>query len=116
MRITTIFFLNVFLGFIFSQPALSNENLIDEVLAGDHRDVNFIKRDKYRHPKETLEFFNITPEKSVVEITPGYGWYAEILAPLLQENGNYIYASYKLNEGINPFFIKVEKAATPKRV
>ena len=114
MRITTLLFLNLFIGFIFSQPVLSNEYLIDEVLAGEHRDANFIKRDKYRHPKETLEFFGITPDKSVVEITPGYGWYAEILAPLLRENGNYIYASYKLNDGINPFFVKVEKAFIKK--
>ena len=113
MRITTIFFINFF-GLILSQSALSNENLIDEVLAGEHRNTDFIKRDKYRHPKETLEFFGITSEKSVVEITPGYGWYAEILAPLLRENGNYIYASYKLNEGINAFFVKVEKAFIEK--
>ena len=114
MRITTIFFLNLFLGFIFSQPALSNEKLIDQVIMGEHRDPNFTMRDRYRHPKETLEFFGITPEKSVVEITPGFGWYAEILAPLLRENGMYIYASYKLNEGINPFFIKVENAFKEK--
>ena len=84
MRITTILFLNLFLGFIFSQPALSNEKLIDQVIMGEHRDPNFTMRDRYRHPKETLEFFGITPEKSVVEITPGFGWYAEILAPLLR--------------------------------
>ena len=114
MRITTIFFVDLFLCFIFSQPALSNEGLIDEVLAGEHRNTDFTKRDKYRHPKATLEFFGITPEKSVVEITPGYGWYAEILAPLLRDSGSYIYASYKLNEGINPFFVKVEKAFIAK--
>ena len=114
MRIATILFLNLFVGIIFYQPALSNEIWIDKVLAGDHRNPNFIKRDKYRHPKETLEFFGITPEKSVVEITPGYGWYTEILAPLLREKGNYTYASYKLNDGINPFFVKVEKAFIEK--
>ena len=114
MRITIALFFSLFLVFIFTQPALSYENLINEVLVGEHRDANFVKRDQYRHPKETLEFFGITSEKSVVEITPGYGWYAEILAPLLRDNGNYIYASYKLSEGVNPFFIKVEKAFTKK--
>lgn len=37
-------------------------------------------RDQFRHPAETIEFFGLTPEMDVVEITPGGGWYTEILA------------------------------------
>ena len=37
-------------------------------------------RDQFRHPVETLSFFGITPAMSVVEISPGGGWYTEILA------------------------------------
>ena len=37
-------------------------------------------RDQFRHPVETIEFFGLTPEMDVVEITPGGGWYTEILA------------------------------------
>jgi len=37
-------------------------------------------RDQFRHPAETIEFFDLTPEMDVVEITPGGGWYTEILA------------------------------------
>ena len=42
-------------------------------------------RDKFRNPKETLEFFGVAPGKHVVEIWPG--WYTEILAPYLAANG-----------------------------
>src|SRR3546814_9292100 len=48
--------------------------------------------DRYRHPAETLAFFGVQPDQTVVEITPGGGWYAEILAPLLRDNGQYVAA------------------------
>jgi predicted methyltransferase len=85
------------------------EQLIDKVLAGEHRTPSNVNRDKFRHPKETLLFFGLSPEQSVVEITPGFGWYAEILAPLLRDKGQYYYTSYKLHKDINPFFIKMEQ-------
>lgn len=44
-------------------------------------------RDKYRHPVETLQFFEVKPTDTVVEIWPGRGWYSEILGPLTQEKG-----------------------------
>jgi predicted methyltransferase len=48
-----------------------------------------VARDAWRHPMETLGFFGVRPEHTVVEIWPGGGWYAEILAPLVAENGLY---------------------------
>jgi len=50
-------------------------------------------RDAYRHPVETLSFFEITPTSTVVEISPGSGWYTEILAPLLKDQSKY-YAAH----------------------
>jgi len=44
-------------------------------------------RDVYRHPTETLRFFGVTPTQNVVELWPGRGWYTEILAPLVREQG-----------------------------
>ncbi|HEY0027758.1 MAG TPA: methyltransferase [Allosphingosinicella sp.] len=52
-----------------------------------------VARDAYRHPRETLGFFGVEPDDTVVEIWPGGGWYAEILAPLVGENGSYIAAA-----------------------
>ncbi|MGA9580506.1 MAG: methyltransferase [Allosphingosinicella sp.] len=46
-------------------------------------------RDRYRHPRETLGFFGVEPDDTIVEIWPGGGWYTEILAPLLMERGTY---------------------------
>ena len=46
-------------------------------------------RDIWRHPRETLGFFGVEPDDSVVEIWPGGGWYTEILAPLVSERGTY---------------------------
>lgn len=58
---------------------------VDQALAGAWRSPENRARDQYRHPRETLDFFGIRPGQTVVEISPGGGWYAEILAPLLGE-------------------------------
>lgn len=65
---------------------------LDAVLQGNWRDPANVARDGWRHPKETLSFFGIAPDQTVIEITPGGGWYAEILAPYLRDNGQYIAA------------------------
>jgi predicted methyltransferase len=67
---------------------------IDAALAGSHRSDANKARDRYRHPKETLEFFGLRPEMTVVEIWPGGGWYTEVLAPVLRERGKLYVAQY----------------------
>jgi predicted methyltransferase len=57
------------------------------VLAGAHRQPGNAERDKYRHPRETLEFFGFQPTQSVLEYAPGGGWYTELLAPALARRG-----------------------------
>ena len=47
-------------------------------------------RDRYRHPAETLTFFGVRPDQTVVEFQPSGGWYTEILAPMLSAKGHYI--------------------------
>ena len=59
---------------------------------GSWRSEDARARDQYRHPAQTLAFFGVKPTHTVVEITPGGGWYADILAPYLRGNGNYIAA------------------------
>lgn len=65
---------------------------LDAAIAGTWRAPENIARDVYRHPKETLSFFGVKPEQVVVEVTPGGGWYSEILAPLAKGKGRYIAA------------------------
>ena len=67
---------------------------LDAAIAGSHRSAANKARDRYRHPKETLEFFGLRPDMTVVEIWPGGGWYTEILAPVLRERGKLYVAQY----------------------
>ena len=46
-----------------------------------------VARDQYRHPVETLSFFGVKPDQTIVEIWPGGGWYTEILAPYTKGKG-----------------------------
>ena len=65
---------------------------LDAAIAGAWRDPKNVARDIYRHPKQTLEFFGVERDDTVIEITPGTGWYSEILAPYLRDNGRYVAA------------------------
>jgi len=69
-------------------PALAAP--FDAAIAGAHRSDANKARDKYRHPAETLAFFKVQPNMTVVEISPAGGWYTEIIAPALKDKGQYI--------------------------
>src|SRR5687767_15640853 len=56
-------------------------------VAGKHRKVGNADRDKQRHPVETLTFLGLKPTMTVVEYSPGDGWYTELLAPTLAKQG-----------------------------
>ncbi|HSB97770.1 MAG TPA: methyltransferase [Spongiibacteraceae bacterium] len=74
-----------------NNPAAVDQSL-QTVLAGSWRSDDNRARDRFRHPAETLTFLKVGSRDTVIEITPGAGWYAEILAPLLQAQGHYIAA------------------------
>jgi predicted methyltransferase len=61
---------------------------IERALAGDHRSAESRARDAFRHPVDTLLFFGLEPDMTVVEVWPGAeGWYTEVLAPVLAGRG-----------------------------
>lgn len=61
---------------------------LDALVAGPQRSEQNRVRDPYRHPRETLTFFGLRDDMTVVEIWPGgAGWWTEILAPYLAERG-----------------------------
>ena len=76
-----------------AMPALAqhNHDLMMAVEAPTRSAANK-ERDVYRHPYETLDFFGIQKNHTVVEMWPGSGWYTEILAPYLKEDGQLITA------------------------
>lgn len=56
---------------------------MQDALAGSHRAPVDVARDRYRHPAQTLQFFGVTPQMTIVEIWPGGGWYTDVLAAYL---------------------------------
>jgi len=75
---------------------------LDAAIAGDHRAPSNPARDVYRHPREVLEFFGLTPRSTVVEIWPSGGWWTELLAPVLKPEGRYYAAGFALSARRTP--------------
>lgn len=50
-------------------------------------------RDEWRHPLQTLLFWGLEGNATVLEVWPGLGWYTAILAPYLAANGGHLIAA-----------------------
>jgi predicted methyltransferase len=93
-----------------------------ESIESDHRSTESKARDIYRNPFETLNFFRITPEMTVVELSPGRGWYTEILAMYMYDYGKLIAAPYNPSLGgyaersFNNYKAKLDSDETYKKV
>jgi predicted methyltransferase len=70
-----------------AQSNLARHTALRAAIAAPTRTPANLPRDVYRHPLETLDFFEVDPNDTVVEIWPGGGWYTEILAPYLTAGG-----------------------------
>ena len=108
-------FLWVLLLAISATSAQANEHTtaLRQVIAGQQRSVEHKARDKYRHPQQTLEFFDVQDNMTVVEIWPGEGWYTEILAPYLSDKGK-LYAAHFSADAEEPYFKKGLKSFVNK--
>ena len=88
----------IFIYFVLVSTFLTFQNLqastIENAVINDERSAKNIVRDKYRHPIETLKFFQIKSNMTVIELSPGSGWYTEILSKYLYEEGKLIAAAY----------------------
>ncbi len=73
--------------------------LLAAVNASSRTQMN-VQRDRYRHPAQTLAFFDVKPTDTVVEIWPSGGWYTEILAPYLQRKGT-LYVAAPNEKGLS---------------
>jgi predicted methyltransferase len=77
-----------------SQSQGASAASLDAAISGSQRSSQARARDVYRHPKETLQFFDLGPTQAVLEIAPGGGWYTDILAPYLRDAGQLDEAQY----------------------
>ncbi|MEO1642742.1 MAG: hypothetical protein AAFR74_05350 [Pseudomonadota bacterium] len=76
-----------------STPTSEAVDPMQAVLAGDWRSDAERARDEFRNPAETLAFFEVTPDSTVVEIFPGGGWYTNVLAPYLAKGDGTLIAA-----------------------
>lgn len=65
---------------------------LQAAIDGPWRKPADVARDRYRHPGQTLAFFGVQQADTIIEITPGNGWYSAILAPYVKGQGQYIAA------------------------
>ena len=79
---------SLFLGLTLVCSQMAQAVTLEQAIQGEQRGEVQQARDQYRHPQQTLEFFGIQPNMTVVEIWPSAGgWYTEILAPYLRDQG-----------------------------
>jgi predicted methyltransferase len=74
-----------------SSPA--TEAKLATVLTGSQRTSEERARDVYRHPRETLEFFGVRENMTIVELSASKGWYTAILGPLVNGKGKLLVTS-----------------------
>ncbi|MDD3763071.1 MAG: methyltransferase [Nevskiales bacterium] len=107
MRRSARLLLAACLGLATTAPAqAATDTALQAAIAGPHRTPEARARDAARHPAETLAFFGIRPDMTVVEIWPGGGWYAEVLAPYLREHGQYYAAGFVVDSDDAPAYRK----------
>lgn len=86
-------------GVFTASAAVQAADPLQTILASDYRSAENKARDQYRHPAESLQFFGLQPGMNVLEIWPARGWYTEILAPFLKEQGALTIARHRHNDG-----------------
>ncbi|HVC01881.1 MAG TPA: hypothetical protein VND80_06735 [Steroidobacteraceae bacterium] len=97
--------------------------LLRKAVAGNWRSAADKARDRYRHPVRTLGFFGIRPDMTVIELSPGAGWFTKILAPFLYDHGHLIEAGppsfekrIRSNPAVFGHIVKVVPFAPPGKV
>lgn len=91
--ITTLLVFLVGSQYLYAGDAVKSELM--QLANGKHRSAEHIARNQYRNPAETLAWFGIQKDMTVVEVSPGgRGWYTEILAPFLRDEGKLYAGSY----------------------
>ena len=106
-------YISLILSLLLFMSSVGSHSL-KESIESDTRDLENKKRDIYRHPYETLNFFGIKSDMIIVELNPGGGWYTEILANFIHEPGTLITAQGDYD--MDRFKKKIESSSIYEKV
>ncbi len=67
--------------------AAKDDATLKAAVAGEWRSAEDKARDAARKPVESLQFWGLKPGASILEVQPGAGWWARILAPYAARTG-----------------------------
>lgn len=76
-----------------SAPVQAADAKLQSAVAGSQRAAEHKARDVARHPVETLAFWGLKPKQTVIELSPGSGYWTEILGPYAKATGGTYYAT-----------------------
>lgn len=79
------------------------QEVIRKAVGSPVRSISNVMRDAGRNPEQTLAFFAVEPQHTIIEIWPGQGWYSEILAPLVRDEGKLIAAHFDPESAVEYF-------------
>lgn len=98
----TLFWMGVIGAMALSRPGIAQTDWtsqLQQLAQSEQRSAEHLARNEYRHPAQTLQFFGLQPDMAVLEIWPAHGWYTEILAPFLKDQGQLTLAQFRHNDG-----------------
>ena len=102
------------LSMAMSQTVMANQQLADAVKAPERAEESV--RDQYRNPYETLSFFGVEPNMTVVELAPSGGWYTEILGPYVAKQGKLVAGHFNMERENAPAYFPRAMAAYKDRI
>jgi len=87
----------------------ASADAISDAAMSDIRSASAKVRDEYRNPQQTLRFFGLTPDMTVVEVSPGGGWYADILYSVVKDSGKYVAAHFYVDDETSGYYKKISR-------
>ena len=85
-------------------PAVAQSSAALEQALAHERRADDRARDTWRHPAETLAFFQIEPGMTVVDYMPAGGWYTRVIVPYLGAQGTYIALNPELHPSMTGYW------------
>ena len=95
-----------FLNIIFFMTPFTSAHSLEDAINSQDRSPKNVARDQYRNPYKTLSFFEIKQDMKIVELSPGSGWYTEILANYIHSPGMLTAAHFDKNSD-RDFYIRM---------